>query len=69
MYIMHIPILWWAVSWPIALVRYGYVLAVITFSCIVYAVLEEPANRWIRSLAGGKQSGRGTPARSQAAAA
>lgn len=52
MYILHIPILWWAVSWPEAAVRYLYVLLVVAASCIVYALLEEPANRSIRSLAG-----------------
>ena len=50
MYILHIPILWWAVSWPGFAVRYLYVLTVVVTSCVVYAVLEEPANRYIRSL-------------------
>ena len=52
MYILHIPILWWAVSWPGTAVRYGYVTLVIALSCVVYAVFEEPANRYLRSLAG-----------------
>jgi peptidoglycan/LPS O-acetylase OafA/YrhL len=52
MYILHIPILWWAVSWPGFAVRYLYVLAVVAASCIVYAVFEEPANRYIRSMVG-----------------
>jgi peptidoglycan/LPS O-acetylase OafA/YrhL len=52
MYILHIPILWWAVSWPGAVVRYLYVLVVVAASCIVYAVFEEPANRYIRSRVG-----------------
>jgi len=52
MYILHVPILWWAVSWPEVAVRYFYVLLVVAASCIVYAVFEEPANRYIRSLAG-----------------
>src|ERR1700722_9857014 len=51
MYILHIPILWWAVSWPRFAVRYLYVAFVVVLSCVVYAVLEEPANRWIRSMA------------------
>ncbi|HLH00780.1 MAG TPA: acyltransferase [Bryobacteraceae bacterium] len=49
MYILHVPILWWAVSWPRFAVRYLYVAFVVVISCIVYAALEEPANRWIRS--------------------
>jgi peptidoglycan/LPS O-acetylase OafA/YrhL len=52
MYILHIPILWWAVSWPGFVVRYFYVLVVVAASCIVYAVFEEPANRRIRSMMG-----------------
>jgi peptidoglycan/LPS O-acetylase OafA/YrhL len=52
MYILHIPILWWAVSWPSFAVTYLYVPFVVALSCVVYAVFEEPANRWIRSLAG-----------------
>ncbi|HVW84815.1 MAG TPA: acyltransferase [Bryobacteraceae bacterium] len=52
MYILHIPILWWAVSWPDFAVRYLYVAFVVAVSCIVYAVFEEPANRLIRSMAG-----------------
>ncbi len=50
MYILHVPILWWAVSWPRFAVRYLYVAVVVGVSCAVYAVVEEPANRWIRSL-------------------
>lgn len=52
MYILHIPILWWAVSWPGFAVRYLYVAFVVAVSCIVYAVFEEPANRFLRDLAG-----------------
>ncbi|HEX5227032.1 MAG TPA: acyltransferase [Bryobacteraceae bacterium] len=48
-YILHIPILWWAVSWPGFAVRYLYVAFVVAVSCVVYAALEEPANRWLRS--------------------
>jgi peptidoglycan/LPS O-acetylase OafA/YrhL len=51
MYILHIPILWWAVSWPTFAVRYLYVAFVVALSCIVYALFEEPANRRIRSMA------------------
>jgi peptidoglycan/LPS O-acetylase OafA/YrhL len=55
MYILHVPILWWAVSWPTDVVFYYYVLLVVTASCVVYAVFEEPANRYIRSLAGNRK--------------
>jgi peptidoglycan/LPS O-acetylase OafA/YrhL len=51
MYILHIPILWWAVSWPTFAVRYLYVAFVMAVSCVVYWVLEEPANRFLRSMA------------------
>jgi peptidoglycan/LPS O-acetylase OafA/YrhL len=47
MYILHVPILWW---WPRSAVRHLYVAFVVAVSCLVYTVLEEPANRWIRSL-------------------
>lgn len=56
MYILHIPILWWAVSWPTFAVRYLYVAFVVAVSCIVYALLEEPANRFLRSI-GGRRNG------------
>ena len=49
MYIVHIPILWWAVSWPSFAVTYLYVPFVIGLSCILYAAFEEPANRFIRA--------------------
>jgi peptidoglycan/LPS O-acetylase OafA/YrhL len=49
MYILHIPILWWAVRWPTFAVRYLYVAFVMAVSCIVYWLLEEPANRFLRS--------------------
>ena len=52
MYILHIPILWWAVSWPEVLGKYFYIPAVVAASCIVYTAFEEPANRSIRALAG-----------------
>jgi peptidoglycan/LPS O-acetylase OafA/YrhL len=51
MYILHIPILWWAVSWPSFAVRYLYVAFVVVLSCVVYGLFEEPANGYIRSLA------------------
>jgi peptidoglycan/LPS O-acetylase OafA/YrhL len=52
MYILHIPILWWAVSWPSFALRYLYVVFVVALSCVVYEVFEEPANRAIRSMVG-----------------
>ncbi len=52
MYILHIPILWWVGSWPGFAVRYLYVAFVVAISCVVYAVLEEPANRFVRSIVG-----------------
>lgn len=51
MYILHIPVLWWAVSWPDFAVRYLYVAGIIVGSCIIYSTFEEPANRSIRALA------------------
>jgi peptidoglycan/LPS O-acetylase OafA/YrhL len=51
MYILHIPILWWAVSWPSFAVTYLYVPVVVGLSCAVYQVFEEPVNRFIRSMA------------------
>jgi len=68
MYILHIPILWWAVSWPAFAVRYLYVAFVVVLSCVVYGLFEEPANRWIRTaLSAGKSAG--ITARAVAAAA
>ena len=52
MYILHIPILWWAIGAPSFAVRYLYVAFVVAVSCAVYSVFEEPANRYLRSLAG-----------------
>ena len=50
MYILHIPILWWAMSWPSFAVTYLYVPFVVGSSCVSYEVFEE-ANRFIRSMA------------------
>jgi peptidoglycan/LPS O-acetylase OafA/YrhL len=52
MYILHVPILWWAVNWPSFAVRYLYVPFVVALACVLYGVFEEPANRLIRSMAG-----------------
>jgi peptidoglycan/LPS O-acetylase OafA/YrhL len=68
MYILHIPILWWAVSWPSFAVRYLYVAFVVALSCVVYAVFEEPANRWIRSMAGKPRGIATVPEEARAAA-
>ena len=57
MYILHIPILWWAVRWPGFAVRYLYVAFVMAVSCVVYRVFEEPANRFVRSMAGNSKEG------------
>lgn len=51
MYILHIPILWWAVSWPGNTTRNFYVAFVIATACLIYTLLEEPANRYLRSFA------------------
>ena len=48
MYILHIPILWWAVSWHFPFAPYIYVLFVITVSALMYGYFEEPANRYLR---------------------
>jgi len=69
MYILHIPILWWAVSWPSLAVRYLYVAFVVTLSCLVYAVFEEPANRWLRSMASKPKAAAAVPEEARAAAA
>ncbi len=61
MYILHIPILWWAVSWPQEVIRYGYVAFVVAVSCLTYTLLEEPANRYIRALAGTRTPRRAVP--------
>ena len=50
MYILHIPILWWVGGWP-GFARYLYVAFVVALSCVVYAMFEEPANRFLRSMA------------------
>jgi peptidoglycan/LPS O-acetylase OafA/YrhL len=55
LYILHIPVLWWAVSWPSFAVTYLYVPFVVALSCIVYSAFEEPANRFIRAQAGARK--------------
>ncbi len=63
MYILHIPILWWAVGWNTFQVTYLYVPFVVGLSCVVFAAFEEPVNRWIRSLVGKRPAPGFTPAR------
>jgi len=48
MYILHVPILWWYSRWHGGSPA-GYIALVIAVSALVYAVFEEPANRWLRS--------------------
>ena len=61
MYILHIPILWWAVSWPSFAVKYFYVPFVVGLSCTLYKVFEEPANRLIRSMVAKRKELRAAP--------
>lgn len=51
MYILHIPILWWAVHWGFPYAPECYVLLVMIVSAAVYHWIEEPANRWLRARA------------------
>jgi peptidoglycan/LPS O-acetylase OafA/YrhL len=51
MYILHIPILWWAVHWGFRFAPECYVLLVLVVSAIVYYWIEEPANRYLRARA------------------
>jgi peptidoglycan/LPS O-acetylase OafA/YrhL len=51
MYILHIPILWWAVHWGFPFAAEIYVLVVMVVAAIVYGVIEEPANRYLRGKA------------------
>jgi peptidoglycan/LPS O-acetylase OafA/YrhL len=55
MYILHVPILWWYQRWThsfSALSALAYIALVIAISALVYGFLEEPANRYLRGLAG-----------------
>lgn len=51
MYILHIPMLWWAVLWPVPHGGEIYVLAVLIVAALVYHFIEEPANLYLRSRA------------------
>lgn len=48
MYILHVPILWWYLRWH-GVSAALYIALVIAVSAVVYAVFEEPANRWLRA--------------------
>jgi peptidoglycan/LPS O-acetylase OafA/YrhL len=48
MYILHIPMLWWAVGWRIQYATEIYVVAVLVVAAVVYHWVEEPANRYLR---------------------
>lgn len=50
MYILHIPMLWWAVGWRMRFATEIYVLAVLVVAALVYRWIEEPANRYLRGL-------------------
>jgi peptidoglycan/LPS O-acetylase OafA/YrhL len=49
MYILHIPLVWWARRWSPTYSAWIYIVAVVAISLLVYRFLEEPANRYIRS--------------------
>jgi peptidoglycan/LPS O-acetylase OafA/YrhL len=51
MYILHIPLVWWARRWSPGYSASLYLLAVVLIAVLVYRFLEEPANRYIRSKA------------------
>jgi peptidoglycan/LPS O-acetylase OafA/YrhL len=48
MYILHVPIMWWYLRESHTFSPSLYVVMVIAVSAVVYAVLEEPANRVLR---------------------
>ncbi|HXK04097.1 MAG TPA: acyltransferase [Verrucomicrobiae bacterium] len=48
MYILHVPMMWWYLREAHRFSAALYVAMVIGASAVVYAVLEEPANRWLR---------------------
>jgi peptidoglycan/LPS O-acetylase OafA/YrhL len=51
MYILHIPLLWWAVGWSFPFAPEIYVMTVLIVSAVVYGWIEEPANRYLRARA------------------
>jgi peptidoglycan/LPS O-acetylase OafA/YrhL len=52
MYILHIPLVWWAKRWSPGYSAGLYLLAVVLMALLVYRYVEEPLNRYIRSKAG-----------------
>lgn len=62
MYILHIPILWYAAGWNYRFAPYIYVIAVIALSALVYRWIEEPANRYLRARVSQKCEARQTAA-------
>jgi peptidoglycan/LPS O-acetylase OafA/YrhL len=50
MYILHVPLLWWARRWSPGISPAVYVALVIVISAAVYRYFEEPANRYLRRL-------------------
>jgi peptidoglycan/LPS O-acetylase OafA/YrhL len=51
MYILHIPLAWWARRWTPGFSPWLYLAAVMLVALLVYRFVEEPANRYIRSKA------------------
>ena len=51
MYILHVPVMWWYLRASHAFSPALYVAIVIAASALVYAVLEDPANRLLRGRA------------------
>ena len=51
MYILHIPLLWWAVGWGFPFAAEIYLMTVLILSAVVYGWIEEPANRYLRAKA------------------
>jgi peptidoglycan/LPS O-acetylase OafA/YrhL len=50
MYILHVPIMWWYLRESRSFSPVLYVALVIAASMLIYAVVEEPANRLLRRL-------------------
>jgi len=48
MYILHVPLLWWYLRWSRDFSAGLYIVGVVAISALVYAVIEEPAHRWLR---------------------
>jgi peptidoglycan/LPS O-acetylase OafA/YrhL len=52
MFILHIPLLWWAVSWGFPYAPEAYVAMVLLVAAIVFRWFEEPANAYLRDRLG-----------------